>query len=142
VTGGRRLSRPSGWRPPAEVVVNATGQRIELAPLAREVSRRYAREFPGEAEHYGEHWLAWCIHDNQHILAWAVYEHDGVTSLERQLVWLAGLLEARGHPVQRLARDLDIAADVAEEGIAAIGPQLARRLRAGADLLRSRDTSR
>ena len=36
---------------------------------------------------------------------------DGATSSE-QLAWLAGILESRGSPVDRLARDLEIAADV------------------------------
>ena len=37
--------------------------------------------------------------------------HDHRTSHER-IEWLAGILDARGYPVQRLARDLEIAAEV------------------------------
>jgi hypothetical protein len=35
--------------------------------------------------------------------------HDG---FERQLAWLAGVLEARDFPLERLARNLEIAAAV------------------------------
>ena len=137
---GRPLERPSGWPPPPDVEVEATGQRVDLVPLAREISRRYAEEFPDERERYGEHWLDWCTHDNQHILAWAVFEQNGLTSLEQQLIWLGGILEARGYPVARLARDLEIAADVAAAEIAAVGAEVAARLRAGAEVVRSRRT--
>ena len=56
--------------------------------------------------------MAWCRHDNQHILAWAAAATRGYVDLAAKVRWLAGVLAARGFPVARLARDLEIAADV------------------------------
>jgi hypothetical protein len=44
-----------------------------------------------------------------------VAEANGYGGFERQLAWLAGVLEARDFPLERLARDLDIAAAVLDE---------------------------
>ena len=80
--------------------------------IARIICERYREEFPDEAERYGEAGIAWCRHDNQHILAWAVVAIRGYVDLEAKILWLAGVLAAREFPVARLARDLEIAADV------------------------------
>jgi hypothetical protein len=102
---------PSGGAPP-EVTELPGGRRLELAAPAREIARRHRAEFPDEAERYGDRGLEWCAYDNQWILAWAAADAAGFESLGRQVEWLAGVLDARGYPVERLARDLEIAADV------------------------------
>jgi hypothetical protein len=77
---------------------------------------RYREEFPDEAERYGDAGTAWCRHDNQWLLCWAVNDVLGATDLCEQARWLAKVLEARGFPAERLARDFEIAADVVADG--------------------------
>jgi hypothetical protein len=52
------------------------------------------------------------VHDNQHLINWALVEANNYGGFERQLAWLAGVLEARDFPLQRLARNLEIAATI------------------------------
>jgi hypothetical protein len=128
---------PSGEPPPTEARV-AGGEAIDLRALAEEICRRYRAEFPDEQGRYGDAGIAWCVHDNQHILNWAVGEVNGVVELERELAWLGGVLEARAFSLDRLARDLEIAAEVTGERLGE--PALADGLRAGAAFVRSRGT--
>ena len=108
---------PSGANPPVLAHTTA-GVPIELVPLARNVCARYRSEFPDEKERYGAVGQAWCVHDNQYLLAWAIQDaRDGTVELDEQAVWLADVLDSRGFPVARLARDLEIAAAVVTEGI-------------------------
>lgn len=87
--------------------------RSSLLGPARAICRRYHAEFPDEEERYGDAGRAWCVHDNQYLLAWAFQDaRDGTVDVTAQARWLAGVLEARGFPVERLARDLEIASDV------------------------------
>ena len=106
------------------------GAEIDLVGPAREICRRYRREFPDEEGRYGDAGMAWCAHDNQHILSWAMMAVEYGLSIERQLEWLAGVLRSRGFPLERLVRDLEIAAEVVE--VAAV----AERLRGGAAFVR------
>lgn len=85
---------------------------LDLRALAAALCARYRDEFPDEPGVYGEHWEAWCLHDNQYILHWALLDTEGITSLAEQVRWLAGVLASRGFPLERLRRDLEIAADV------------------------------
>ena len=127
---------PSGMPPPAQATLSGSAEPIDLVPLAREICRRYREEFADEQGRYGDAGMAWCVHDNQHILNWAVAAQSGYVELEHELAWLARVLEARDFPLDRLARNLEIAADVAEEGI----PEVAGALAAGARFVRSRET--
>ena len=102
---------PSGGAAP-EVAQLPGGRRLELPAVAREIARRHRVEFPDEEERYGDRGLEWCAYDNQWILAWAAAEAAGFEDLGKQIQWLTGILDARGYPVERLARDLEIAADV------------------------------
>lgn len=110
---------PSGGAPP-EVVVLPDGGSLELVPIAREVARRHRLEFPDEAERYGDRGIDWCVHDNQWLLSWAVTAAAGYGDFGSRLNWLAGVLGSRGYPVERLARDLELAAEriEAEPGLA------------------------
>jgi len=110
---------------------------IDLVPLAEEICRRYRDEFPDEQERYGDAGVAWCVHDNQHVLAWAVGSRNGYVDLERELSWLARVLSARDFPVDRLARDLDIAAEVVRERLSGAEQTIADDLAAGARFVRS-----
>jgi hypothetical protein len=87
------------------------GEPVDLLPLARAVAARHREEFPDEAERYGDAGLEWCIHDNQHILNWGVRAAGDHVDLDGQIAWLARVLEARGYPLDHLARDLELAAD-------------------------------
>ena len=110
-----RTEPPSGAAPPAEVTLR-DGTVLELEPLARETARRHQEEFPDERDRYGEAGFAWCVHDNQHLIAWAVHDAEALgVDLNEQVRWLAGVLRARHYPVARLARDLELAADVVGE---------------------------
>ena len=127
---------PSGATPPATAELEG-GDTLDLRTLAEEVCRHYRVEFPDEHERYGDAGVAWCVHDNQHLINWAVLEANGYGGFEPQLAWLAGVLEARDFPLQRLARNLEIAATV----VNASSPgrrTAAAILRDGAHLIRSR----
>ncbi len=127
---------PSGYPPPASAQVDG-GETLDLRALAQEICARYRAEFPDEEERYGDAGIAWCVHDNQHIVNWAVTELNGYGGFERQLAWLAGVLEARGFPLDRLARNLEIAAAVSAHAIER-GGQLSDILTGGAHFVRSR----
>jgi hypothetical protein len=129
-----RTDPPSGEPPPERAILVGADAPIELVPLAEEICRRYRDEFPDEQERYGEAGMAWCVHDNQHILNWAAGARNGYVDLQRELAWLARVLEARDFPPQRLARNLEIAAEVASE------LPIADDLAAGARFIRSRDS--
>lgn len=108
----RRLAPPSGGVPaPMSVSVNGDAA-LDLLQLAREICRRYRLEYPDEEQRYGSAGIAWCIHDNQHLLNWAAGSVNGHYSFNQQVAWLAKVLEARLFPLDRLARNLDIGAEV------------------------------
>ena len=133
-----RPAPPSGQPPPRQVAL-ADGTEVDLEALAREVCERYRAEYPDEEGRYGEAGMAWCRHDNQHLVNWAVLDTREYVSLEDQVSWLAKVLEARDFPLDRLARDLDIAAAVVGERVPGGGPVAAALTRAGA-MVRSRPT--
>ena len=107
------------------------GAELDLTGPAREVCRRYRLEFPDEEGRYGDAGMAWCVHDNQHILSWAAMAVEYGLGMERQLEWLADVLRNRDFPLDRLVRNLEIAAEVVEDA------ELGERLLAGASLVRS-----
>jgi hypothetical protein len=107
---------PSGGAPPSSATL-PDGSILELAPLAREIGRRHQLEFPDEADRYGDRGLEWCVYDNQWLLSWAIMAAAGWGDFSDQLAWLAGILESRGYPLDRLARDLEIAADVTTQAL-------------------------
>jgi hypothetical protein len=121
-------SRPTGVAPPEDAAL-PDGERLDLVLLAREICRRYRDEFPDEDERYGEAGNEWCRHDNRYILSWAALALRGYEDFDARIDWLAGVLGARDFPLDRLARDLEIAADVV--------PELDDVLRAGAERVRS-----
>jgi hypothetical protein len=104
---------PSAGAAP-EVASLPDGTALELAAPAREIARRHRAEFPDEEERYGDRGLEWCAYDNQWILTWAAGDAAGWEDLGAQIGWLAGLLAARGYPIERLARNLEIAGEVVE----------------------------
>jgi hypothetical protein len=121
----RRVAPPSGWPPPAEATLG--GVALDLEALAARVSERYFERFPGDLERYGEVARAWELHDTQYLLSWAVGDAEGFVDLERQALWLAGILKARDFPLEHLAGNLELAADVMAEH-----PAVAERLLAAA----------
>ena len=114
----RRLSPPGGWPPPPE-----------YREQAEEVCRRHFEMHPDQVERYGEHGMAWCVHDLQHILAWAAGDVAGHVDFEKEIRWLAGVLGARDFPLPSLADDLEIAAEVV--------PELSEPLLRGAAVVRA-----
>ena len=124
-----RLAPPSGTAAPIDVAA-PDGSTVDVRLLAQEVCARYRAEFPDEEQRYGDAGQAWCVHDNQYLLHWALLDAAGTTSLADQVAWLGRVLAARDFPLDRLARDLELCADVAEETRAAWAPDVAARLRA------------
>ena len=122
---------------PAPTSVTLAGDRIALTPLAEAVADRYFVEFPEDLERYGEAARAWEIHDTAHCLHWAVLDVERVVSLEREIAWLTNVLGSRGFPLEHLARNLELAADVVEERLAGPGATVAERLRASGAAVRS-----
>jgi hypothetical protein len=127
--GTRGLRAPSGHPPP--ITPSAPGYELDLVALAREICDRYRAEYPDEQERYGEAGVAWCRHDNQHILNWAVSSLEGYDDFGQQIAWLAGVLSARSFPLDRLTRDLELAAEVVENRVRGVGSELAAVLRSG-----------
>jgi hypothetical protein len=108
--------------------------------LAHEICGRYRAEFPDESERYGHAGEAWCLHDNQYLLAWAIDDaRDGSVDLVEQVLWLRDVLDHRGFPVDRLARDLEIAGAVVAEVMVEnhFAQAVADRLVAGAAAVRA-----
>lgn len=103
----KRLERPGGAAPPAHAEL-ADGDRVDLVAAAEEIARRYFEEFPDDRETYSSEVWDWAVHDTRYILAWGVGDLNGLPMLERQLTWLAGVLAARGFPLERLARNVEL----------------------------------
>jgi hypothetical protein len=124
---------PTGAPPPVETKT-PSGAAVDLVAMAREICRRYQAEFPDEGKRYGAAGEAWCLHDNQYLLAWAIEDaRDSSVDLLEQALWLRDVLDRRGFPVARLARNLEIAAAVAAGAILEndFAQAVARRLTAG-----------
>lgn len=115
-----------------------SGETIDLVPLAAEICRRYREEFPDEQDRYGEAGEAWCRHDNQYILQWAAAAVRGYLDLEYHISWLADVLVAREFPLDRLVRDLEIAAEVVAGESLEAGDALSAELVSAAERLRRR----
>jgi hypothetical protein len=133
----RRVAPPSGWPPPTQAQLG--GADVALAPLAEAVAERYFEAHPGDLERYGEAARAWEIHDTHYLLAWAIGDVAGYVDLGRQVRWLAGILEARDFPLEHLASNLDLAADVVADRVPD-GEPVADRLRGAAALVRDTPT--
>ena len=122
----RSTAPPSGT--PAPAVATGPKGDVDLVALAQAVCGWYDAEFPDERERYGPAGMAWCEHDNQHLLNWAIADvHGGFVDLLEQVAWLARVLAARDFPLPRLARNLELCAEVVQ---AELGDDaLAARLR-------------
>jgi len=141
VTGKNRLQPPSGDEPPTSIFLGEDGETLDAESLAREICRRYRVEFPDEQERYGDAGRAWCVHDNLYLLNWGAETVNGYDDMQREVAWLAGVLEARNFPLTRLARNLDIGATVIRARIhSASGDRLATVFEDAAALVRSRGT--
>lgn len=138
---GRRLRPPEGGdEAPRFSSPLAGGQALDLVALATTICARYQREYPDERERYGDAGVAWCVHDNQHLLNWATESVNGELDMMPEVAWLATVLEARDFPPDRLARDLEIGADVVLGQIPGSGGRaLAAVLTAAAGFVRSGD---
>ncbi|MDQ5807213.1 MAG: hypothetical protein M3320_00905 [Actinomycetota bacterium] len=123
-----RLAPPSGSAAPIDVAA-PDGTTVDVREVAREVCRRYRDEYPDEEERYGYAGQAWCVHDNQYVLHWALLDVQGTTSLGEQVAWIGRVLAARDFPLARLARDLELCADVVAEAAHPWSPGVAARLR-------------
>jgi hypothetical protein len=130
------VDRPGGA--PAPDAVTLGGERVLLGPLAAEVADRYFAEFPEDLERYGEAARPWELHDTAYCLQWAVLDVEGLDSVTRQVAWLRDVLEARDFPLEHLARNLEICADVVAGALGERGAPVAERLRAGAMTARGR----
>ena len=136
----RQLQPPGGSAAPTSAELGQ-GERLDLVALATEICRRYRQEFPDEAIRYGDAGNAWCVHDNQYLLYWAAEAVNGVLEMADEVAWLAGVLEARNFPLDRLARGLDIGADVVSRAaITQASRQLADVLLESAVFVRSRNS--
>ena len=78
---------------------------------------------------------AWETHDTRYVLSWAIGAVEGRADLAREITWLARVLEARGFPLDHLATNLDLSADVVAERLDR-GDRVAAPLRAAATLVR------
>jgi len=120
--------RPGGMPAPTSAPLGS--RRVALRPLAEAIADRYFDEFPEDLERYGEVARPWEIYDTSHCLQWALLDAQGVVSLDREVAWLATVLSARDFPLEHLARNLELAADVIDEQLGEAGAQVGSRLRA------------
>jgi heme-degrading monooxygenase HmoA len=97
---------------------------------------RYFEELSEDLERYGRAARAWEVHDTAHCLQWAILDAQGLASLPREIRWLTDVLAARGFPLEHLARNLELAADVVGERLAGDGRAVAAGLRSAAALVR------
>ena len=134
---GRRTAPPGGWPPPERA--RLAGEEIALLPLATAVAERYFERYPDDLESYGDVARQWEIHDTQHLLNWAIGDVEGHVELERQVGWLAGVLEARDFPLEHLAGNLELAGEVVAEELDG-AEALAGRLRDAAAHVRGRES--
>jgi hypothetical protein len=116
---------------PPPTTVELDGVRVQLTPLAEAVAERYFAEFPEDLERYGEAAMPWEIHDTLHTLNWAFLDAGGLADLEKNMVWLAKVLVARDFPLEHLARNVELCADVVDdERVAAVLRPAAEAVRA------------
>jgi hypothetical protein len=129
-----RTAPPSGWPPPEDALLGET--TVALGPLAATVADRYFAAHPEDLERYGPDVArAWELHDTRYLLSWAIGDVEDHVDLDRQVAWLARILEARSFPLEHLASNLELAADVVAEAVDG-GAPVAERLRAAAALVR------
>lgn len=142
MSGARARPAPPSGMPPPTAERLPDGREADLLALAREICGRYAAEYPDERERYGDAGQAWCVHDNQHLVQWAMLDVRGLVRLDDQVAWLGRVLEARDFPLDRLARDLDLGAEVVRErlGAGGDGAAVAAALDRAAALVRARGT--
>ena len=134
----RPLLPPSGGDAAPVSAVLADGRALDLVGLATAICHRYREEFPDEEQRYGEAGNAWCVHDNQHLLNWAVGAVNDGSDMKDDVAWLASVLESRGFPIERLARNLDLAGDIAGDRVAGPeGDRVSGVLRDAAEFVRS-----
>jgi hypothetical protein len=136
----RRVEPPSGMAPPTAAPSPVGGPDLDLRALAASVCERYYAEYTDEDAVYGDVGREWCQHDNQHLLNWAALDVAGAVSLDEQVAWLARILESRRFPILRLARSLELGADVVCDDVGEAGASMADRLRAAAAMIRERGT--
>ena len=131
----RRVEPPSGSPPPRSATL--AGRAIDLASLAEAVADRYFEEFPEDLSRYGDAARAWELHDTAYCLQWAVLDVEGWDDIGRQVAWLTGALRSRDFPVERLARNLELAADVVQDRVVLDGATVAARVRFAAATARA-----
>lgn len=88
------------------------GEFVDFAPIIEVVAHRYfsaGLPFGEVPEHLARRWHA---HDTAYLLQWAIDDVAGYGSFERELRWLADVLTHRNFPLDGLAANLDIIADV------------------------------
>lgn len=134
------MTRPPSGAPPPRVVREEDGGVVQLGPLAERIAERYYAVYADEDERYGAAGREWCVHDNLYLLAWAYAARRGEARFERQVLWLASVLESRDFPLDRLEHDLQIAADVVLDARVVEAQAVAEILRDGAAAVAGRLT--
>jgi hypothetical protein len=127
---------PSGFPPPTQARTPA-GELVDLVLVAERAAAGFVAAFPDYADRYGPVAIPWCVHDDQHLLNWAILSLDEQVDYERELAWLARVLEARTFPLTWLAGGLDVLAATVREVYPAL-TDVAARVDEGAAFIRSR----
>jgi hypothetical protein len=113
---------------------------IDLVSLAAATCERYYAQYTDEDAVYGPVGRLWCQHDLQHLLNWAALDVAGAVSLDGQVAWLARILESRRFPLLRLARSLELGADVVLAELGDEAAPMAAVLRSAATMIVARGT--
>lgn|GEM_PF-356156 len=92
-----------------------------LLPVAERICERFYRAFPDTDAQYGARGRSFCAHDNAYLAGWLLegVERRNPESFRRNVHWLAGVLTARGFPLDRFIRNVRMVVEVLiEEALA------------------------
>lgn len=127
------MSTIGATAPPADATLD--GVSVDFAPLIDVVAHRYfsnGQPHGAVSEDIARRWHA---HDTAYLVQWAIDDCAGYGSLERELRWLTDVLHHRNFPLDGLAANLDIIADVVATNTR-LPAELVTRLREGGRLVR------
>ena len=135
-----RPAPPTGVNPP-EFFELADGTQIDLGPVALKLCEHYYALNPDDLERYGPAGQVWCDHDSRYLLAWALEDaRAGTVDCIAQVQWLGRVLAARAFPVERLARHVELTAEILRtSGFGDVGDRADDRMCEASRLLTSPD---
>ena len=93
-----------------ESVRGLSAPRERYIAAAESVTDTLLAEYPEILERYGERARAYGVHDSAYLIGWIVnaVEIYGAETLRRDVLWLRGVLAARGFPLGPFVRNFEL----------------------------------